>query len=136
MAKKVVGCPTEIYRAVVLELYRRITANSLQVSLAYGSPVLRARYYASHTITRGRIDMAAREPNPEGEEHPFPGLPLTNTAAALPACAICAYGSTGESACKPDQRPSRGCGHLSHVMPRENTHAQQLQLVRRAHQVR
>jgi hypothetical protein len=24
-----------------------------------------------------------RDPNPEGEEHPYPGLPLTNAAAAL-----------------------------------------------------
>ena len=50
MAKKVVGRTTEIYKAVVLELYRRSTANSLQVGLAYGSPVLTGRYYASHTM--------------------------------------------------------------------------------------
>ena len=50
MAKKVVGRTTEIYKAVVLELYKRITANSLQVGIAYGSPVLTGRYYASHTI--------------------------------------------------------------------------------------
>jgi hypothetical protein len=31
MAKKVVGQTTEICKAVVLELYQRITANSLQV---------------------------------------------------------------------------------------------------------
>jgi len=67
MAKKVVGRTTEIYKDVVLELYKRITA----------------RYYASHTIARGRIDTTVREPNPEGEEHPYPGLPLTNAAAAL-----------------------------------------------------
>jgi hypothetical protein len=34
MAKKVVGRTTEIYKAVVLELYKRITANSLQVGIA------------------------------------------------------------------------------------------------------
>jgi hypothetical protein len=39
MAKKVVGQTTEIYKGVVLELYKRITANSLQVGIAYGSPV-------------------------------------------------------------------------------------------------
>jgi hypothetical protein len=83
MAKKVVGRTTEIYKAVVLELYKRITANSLQVGIAYGSPVLTGRYYASHTIARSRIDKTIREPNPEGEEHPYPGLPLTNAAAAL-----------------------------------------------------
>jgi hypothetical protein len=38
MAKKVVGRTTGIYKAVVLELYQRITADSLQVGLAYGSP--------------------------------------------------------------------------------------------------
>jgi hypothetical protein len=70
MAKKVVGRTTEIYKAVVLELYKRITANSLQVGLAYGSPVLTSRYYASHTIARSRIDRSVREPNPEGEENP------------------------------------------------------------------
>jgi hypothetical protein len=63
------------------ELYKRITANSLQVGIAYGSPVLTGRYYASHTIARGRIDKTVREPNPEGEENPYPGLPLTNAAA-------------------------------------------------------
>jgi len=83
MAKKVVGRTTEIYKAVVLELYKRITADSLQVGTQYGSPVLTGRYYASHTIARSRIDTTVREPNPEGEEHPYPGLPLTNAAAAL-----------------------------------------------------
>jgi hypothetical protein len=29
---------------VVLELYKRITADSLQVGIAYGSPVLTGRY--------------------------------------------------------------------------------------------
>jgi hypothetical protein len=43
----------KIYKAVVLELYKRITANSLQVGIAYGSPVLTGRYDASHTIARG-----------------------------------------------------------------------------------
>jgi hypothetical protein len=85
MAKKVVGRTTEIYKGVVLELYKRITANSLQVGIAYGSPVLMGRYYASHTIARGRIDTTVREPNPDGEENPYPGLPLTNAAAALTA---------------------------------------------------
>jgi hypothetical protein len=83
MAKKVVGRTTEIYQGVVLELYKRITANSLQVGIAYGSRVLTGRYYASHTIARARIDRTVREPNPEGEENPYPGLPLTNAAAAL-----------------------------------------------------
>jgi hypothetical protein len=83
MAKKVVGRTTEMYKAVVLELYKRITANSLQVGLAYGSPVLTGRYYASHTVARGRIDTTVREPNPDGDESPYPGLPLTNAAAAL-----------------------------------------------------
>jgi hypothetical protein len=83
MAKKVVGRTTEIYKAVVLELYKRITANSLQVGRAYGSPVLTGRYYASHTIARGRIDTTVRDPNPDGAENPYPGLPLTNAASAL-----------------------------------------------------
>jgi hypothetical protein len=83
MAKKVVGRTTEIYKAVVLDLYKHITADSLQVGIAYGSPVLTGRYYASHTIARGRIDRTVREPNPEGEENPYPGLPLTNAAAVL-----------------------------------------------------
>jgi hypothetical protein len=82
-AKKVVGRTTEIYKAVVLELYKRITANSLQVGLAYGSPVLAGRCYASHTVARGRIDTNVREPNPDGNESPYPGLPLTNAAAVL-----------------------------------------------------
>ena len=73
----------KIYKAVVLELYKRITANSLQVGIAYGSPVLTGRYYASHTIARGRIATTVREPNPEGEDNPYPGLLLTNAAAAL-----------------------------------------------------
>jgi hypothetical protein len=59
MAKKVIGRTTEIYKAVVLELYRRITANSLQVGIAYGSPVPTGRYYASHTIARGWIGPPA-----------------------------------------------------------------------------
>ena len=83
MAKKVIGPTTEIYKAVVLELYKRTTANSLQVGIQYGSPVLTGRYYASHTIARGRIDRTVREPNPDGEESPYPGLPLTNATAAL-----------------------------------------------------
>jgi hypothetical protein len=83
MAKKVVGHTAEIYKAVVLELYKRITANSLQVGIAYGSPVLTGRYYSSHTVARGRIGRAVREPNPEGEENPYPGLPLTNAAALV-----------------------------------------------------
>jgi len=36
------------------------------------------RYYASHTIVRGRIDKTVREPNPDGEESHYPGLLLTN----------------------------------------------------------
>jgi hypothetical protein len=83
VAKKVIGQTTEIYKAVVLELYKRITANSLQVGIQYGSPVLTGRYYASHTIARGRIDKTVRESNPDGEENPYPGLPLTNAAAVL-----------------------------------------------------
>jgi hypothetical protein len=38
LAKTVVGRTTESSKAVVLELSKRITANSLQVGLAYGSP--------------------------------------------------------------------------------------------------
>jgi hypothetical protein len=53
MATKVVGRTTDIYKAVVLELYKRITANSLQVGIAYGSPGLTGRYYASHAIAGG-----------------------------------------------------------------------------------
>jgi hypothetical protein len=83
MAQKVIGQTTEIYKAVVLELYKRTTANSLQVGIQYGSPVLTGRYYASHTIARGRIDTTVREPNLDGEENPYSGLPLTNAAAAL-----------------------------------------------------
>jgi hypothetical protein len=83
MAKKVVGQTQEIYQAVVLELYKRITANSLQAGIAYGSPVLTGHYYANDTVARGRIDTTIRGPNPEGEENPYPGLPLTNAAAAL-----------------------------------------------------
>ena len=45
--------------------------------------MLTGRYSASHTVERGRIDTAVRKPNPEGEENPRPGLPLTNTAAVL-----------------------------------------------------
>jgi hypothetical protein len=45
------------------------------------SPVLTGRYYASHTIARGRIDTTVRELNPDGEENPYPGLPLTNATA-------------------------------------------------------
>jgi hypothetical protein len=69
MAKKVVGRTTEIYKGVVLELYKRITANSLQVGIAYGSPVLTGRYYASHTVARGtdRQDRARTEPRRGGE---------------------------------------------------------------------
>jgi hypothetical protein len=65
---------------VVLELYTHITANSPQVRLPYGSPVLTGRYDASHTIARGRIDKTVREPHPEGEERPYSGLPLINAA--------------------------------------------------------
>jgi hypothetical protein len=93
MAQKVVGRTTEISKAVVLELYQRITANSLPIGIQHGSPVLTGRYYASHTIARGRIDTTVREPNPDGEENPYPGLPLTNAAAAL-------FGVPGTSAGK------------------------------------
>jgi hypothetical protein len=51
---------------VLLEPYRRITANSLQAGLAYGSPVLTGSYCASHTVARGRIKATVREPNPRG----------------------------------------------------------------------
>jgi hypothetical protein len=36
----------------------------------------------------------------------------------------------------PGQRPARGCGDISRVMPRKNAHAQRLPLVECAHQVR
>lgn len=81
-ASKVVGQTAEISKAVVLEPYRHITTDRLQVGLADGSPVLTGRYSASHAVARGRIDTSVREPNPEGEENPFPGLLLTNAAAA------------------------------------------------------
>jgi hypothetical protein len=55
VATKVVGRTTEISKAVVLELYKRIAANSLQVGIHYGSPVLTGRY-----ITYGRYSMIAR----------------------------------------------------------------------------
>jgi hypothetical protein len=45
--------------------------------------VLTGRYSASHTVARGWIDATVHEPNPGAEEHPYPGLPLTNAAAAL-----------------------------------------------------
>jgi hypothetical protein len=38
MANKVVGQATEIFKAVVLEVYRRITANTLQVGTEHSSP--------------------------------------------------------------------------------------------------
>ena len=79
--KKVIGQTTELYKSVVLELYKRITANSFQVGIQYGSPVLTGRYDASHTIVRGRIDKTVREPNPDGEESLYPGLPLTDAEA-------------------------------------------------------
>jgi hypothetical protein len=47
MAKKVVGRTTEIYKAVALERHKRITANSLRVGIAYGSPVLTGCYMNS-----------------------------------------------------------------------------------------
>jgi hypothetical protein len=34
-------------------------------------------------LVRNTSDRTVREPNPDGEEHPYPGLPLTNAAAAL-----------------------------------------------------
>jgi hypothetical protein len=45
MAKKVVGRTTEIYKAVVLELYKRITANSLQVGIARADRALLRQPY-------------------------------------------------------------------------------------------
>src|SRR5688500_13605042 len=102
MATKVVGRTTEIYKAVVLELYQRITANSLQVGLAYGSPVLTGRYYTSHIVARGRIDTTVREPNPDGDiprSRPAPdprGGALTGctpgSARRARACRLCAPG--------------------------------------------
>ena len=68
MAKKVIGQTIELYKSVVLELYKRITAKSLQVGIQYGSP-------------GGRVDKTVREPNPDGEESLYPGLPLTNVEA-------------------------------------------------------
>jgi hypothetical protein len=44
MAKKVVGRTTEISKAVVQELYKRITANSLPIGIQHGSPLLTWRY--------------------------------------------------------------------------------------------
>jgi hypothetical protein len=76
MAQKVVGRTTEIYQAVVLALDKRITANSLQVGLVDGTPGLTGRYYASQAIAWGWSDRTVREPNPAGEEPPYPGLPL------------------------------------------------------------
>jgi hypothetical protein len=43
--------------------------------------VLTGRYDARHTIARGRIDKTVREPNPDGEERLYPGLPLSNAEA-------------------------------------------------------
>lgn len=83
MAKKVIARTTAIYQGVVLDLYKRITANSMQVAFAYGSPVLTGRFYASHTISVGRIDKAVKPPNPEGDEEPYKGLPISNAAAIL-----------------------------------------------------
>jgi hypothetical protein len=79
--KKVIGQTTELYKSVVLELYKRITANSLHVGIQYSPPVLTGRYYASHTIMRGRIDKTVREPNPDGEESLYPSQPLSNAEA-------------------------------------------------------
>ena len=81
MAEQVVRQTTERYKAVVLERYTRLTANSLQVHLACGFPALTGRYDASQTIARARIDHTVCVPNPPGEERPYPGLPLTHAAA-------------------------------------------------------
>jgi len=75
MAKKVIGQTTELYKSVVLELYKRITANSLQVGIEYGSPVLTGRYDASHTIARGA-----------GSIKPCASRTLTARKASIPVC--------------------------------------------------
>jgi hypothetical protein len=75
MAKKVIGQTTELYKSVVLELYKRITANSLQVGIQYGSLVLTGRYYASHTTTRG-----------SGSIKPCASRTLTARKASIPVC--------------------------------------------------
>lgn len=83
MAQKVVARSQELCKAVALELYKRITANSLVVGLAFGSPVLTGRYYTSHNISLNTINKSTREINEEGADSPYKGLTLSNASLAL-----------------------------------------------------
>jgi hypothetical protein len=69
MATKIVGQTTEIYKAVVLELDKRITAHSVQVGIQDGSPVLTGRYYVSRGCFTGVNAMGDTLPKTRAISH-------------------------------------------------------------------
>ena len=74
---------TELYKAVVLTAFQYVTANSLTVGVAYGSPVLTGRFYGSHTLTIGSVDTRVKPENPKGSAAPYPGIPLSQAASIV-----------------------------------------------------
>lgn len=83
MKTKVVDKIVAAHKAIALTAFQYVTADSLQVGLQYGSPVLTGRYYTSHTIGINTIHKEVAPVNPEGEDKPYKGLPLSLAAAAL-----------------------------------------------------
>lgn len=83
--RKVVGQATEFFKAVALDAWQKITANSLKVGIAYGSPVLTGRYYNSHRISINGVDTSFEPADPArfDAEEPARGLPISIAAAAL-----------------------------------------------------
>lgn len=74
---------TEFVKAMTLDTWRFITANSLVVGIEYGSPVLSGQYYTNHRIAVNTTDITVNylpDPNPES---PVSGLPLSGAQLVL-----------------------------------------------------
>ena len=73
----------EFVKAVTIDAWRFITANSLSVGIQFGSPVLTGQYYTNHRIRVNGIDTSVTYlANPDPDK-PVAGLPLTKAVLEL-----------------------------------------------------
>lgn len=82
--KKVVQGFLEFHRAVSLDAFKKVSSDSRDVGLQFGSPVWSGWFRSGHNISIGAPDLTPPEPNPDAEGVRWPDEP----DSILPAPAL------------------------------------------------
>ncbi len=82
----------ELHKTIATQAYKAVAADSRDVALKYGSPVMSGRYSASHTIAVNGVDSSTVPPHPDAgkldqfspkSERLIRAKPLSQVAAIL-----------------------------------------------------